>query len=128
MFAAGPRVGVAAVGLFATALIPLAFAWLALVPPAFAWLLGFSVAWATADGLLGIVRAAAPAEFLGREGYGAVTGALAMIATPTRALAPVVVAAMWQAEGSYAAALWLLVAMGALAFAGFTLAVLDRRR
>jgi MFS family permease len=128
MFAAGPRAGVAAVGLFAAALIPLAFAWLALAPPAFAFLLVFAVAWATADGLLGIVRAAAPAEFLGRDGYGAVTGALAMLATPARALAPVVVAAMWQAEGSYAAALWLLVAMGALAFAGFALAALDRRR
>lgn len=127
MFAAGPRAGVAAVGLLAAGLIPFAFAWLALVPAQFLWLLGFAVAWATADGLLGIVRAAAPAEFLGREGYGAITGALAMISTPARALAPVVVAAMWQADASYATALWLLAAMGALAFAGFALAVLDRR-
>ncbi len=128
MFAAGARAGVAAVGLFATALLALAFAWLALAPPAFAWLLVFAVPWATADGLLGIVRAAAPAEFLGREGYGAVTGALAITATPARAAAPLVVAAMWQAQGSYAGAPWLLAAMGALAFAGYALAALDRRR
>ncbi len=128
MFAAGTRAGVAAVGLFAAGLIPFAFLWLALAPSQFGWLLVFAVAWATADGLLGIVRAAAPAELLGREGYGAVTGALAMIATPARAVAPLAVAAMWQADGSYATALWLLAAAGARAFAGFALAVLDGRR
>jgi len=128
LYAAGPRVGIAAVGLFAAGLTPLAFAWLALVPPEVAWLLGFSIAWATSDGLLGIVRAGAPAEFLGRAGYGAVTGALAMLSTPTRAAAPVVVAWMWQASGSYTSAVWLLAAMGALAFAGFAVAALDARK
>jgi predicted MFS family arabinose efflux permease len=127
LFLAGNRVSLAAVGLFSSALLPLSMIWLALVPAEFVWLLGFALAWAVADGLLSIVRAGAPAEFLGREGYGAVTGALAMLATPMRAFAPFIVALIWQASGGYGPAIWLLAAMGVLAFLGFLLAVLDRR-
>ncbi len=127
LFAAGPRVPLSAVGIFCVTLMPLAIAWLALAPPLFWWVLVFSLGWAVADGLFSIVRAGAPAEILGREGYGAVTGALAMASAPLRAFAPVIVALVWQWSGGYDAAIWMLAAAGLLAAVGFVVALLDRR-
>jgi len=127
LFALGPRARIAAVGLFCTVLMPLATLWLVLAPSSFAWLLVFTMGWAVADGLMSIVRAGAPAEILGREGYGAVTGALAMASAPMRAFAPLIVALAWQWGDSYAPALWLLTAVGLLALLGFVMALLDRR-
>lgn len=127
LYLAGPRVKLSALGLFCVALMPVALAWLALAPPLFWVVLPFTLGWAVADGLLSIVRAGAPAEFLGRDGYGAVTGALALVSAPMRAFAPVLVAVMWQWSGGYGAAIWMLAAVGLLAAAGFVVALLDRR-
>ena len=127
LFAAGPRVPLAAVGIFCVTLMPIAIAWLALAPPLFWWVLVFTFGWAVADGLLSIVRAGSPAEILGREGYGAVTGALAMASAPLRAFAPVIVALVWQWSGGYDAAIWMLAAAALLAGLGFAVALLDRR-
>ncbi|MCX8132864.1 MAG: MFS transporter [Roseococcus sp.] len=127
LFAAGPRLPLSAVGVFCVTLMPLAIAWLALAPPLFAWVLVFTLGWAVADGLLSIVRAGAPADILGREGYGAVTGALALASAPMRAFAPVIVALVWQWSGGYGPAIWMLAAAGLLAAFGFGLALLDRR-
>lgn len=127
LFAAGPRVPLSAVGILCVTLMPLAIAWLTLAPPLFWWVLVFSLGWAVADGLFSIVRAGAPAEILGREGYGAVTGALAMASAPLRAFAPVIVALVWQWSGGYDAAIWMLAAAGLLAAVGFVVALLDRR-
>ncbi|WP_051212852.1 MFS transporter [Rubritepida flocculans] len=127
LFVAGPRAPLAAVGVFCVTLMPLAIAWLALAPPLFGWVLVFTLGWAVADGLLSIVRAGAPAEILGREGYGAVTGALALASAPMRAFAPVIVALAWQWSGGYDAAIWMLAAAGLLAALGFGVALLDRR-
>jgi MFS family permease len=127
LFALGNRARLSAIGLLCVTLMPLALAWLALAPPLFWLVLPYTVAWAVADGLLSIVRAGAPAEFLGREGYGAVTGALAFASAPMRAFAPVVVAIAWEAGGGYGPAIWMLAAVGLLAAAGFVVALLDRR-
>lgn len=127
LVALGGRARLSAVGLFCVTLMPAAMVWLALAPPLFWLLLPFTLGWAVADGLLSIVRAGAPAEFLGREGYGAVTGALALASAPMRAFAPVLVALAWQAGGGYGMAIWLLAAVAVLAAAGFVVAVFDRR-
>lgn len=127
LFAAGPRVPLSAVGVFCVVLMPIAIAWLALSPPLFWSVVVFTMGWAVADGLLSIVRAGAPAEILGREGYGAVTGALAMASAPLRAFAPLIVALAWQWSGGYDAAIWMLAAAGLLAAVGFAVALLDRR-
>ncbi|MBY0337063.1 MAG: MFS transporter, partial [Acetobacteraceae bacterium] len=127
LFLLGDRVRLASVGLLSTALMAPAMAWLALAPPSFPWLVLFAMAWATADGLVSIVRAGAPAEILGKEGYGAVTGALAMVSAPPRAFAPVVVALIWQWSGGYGPAIWALAAAGLLALGGLVVALADRR-
>lgn len=127
LYALGGRVRVLSVGVFAAALLPLGLAWLAL-GGADPWLLlGFVLCWAMADGLMTIVRAAAPAELLGREGYGAITGALSAVAVLPRALAPAALALLWQGWGGYGPVPALLAVMGVVALLGFLFALRDQR-
>ena len=114
------------VGMGAMLLLPLALLWLAGAPAAFWWLVPFIFFWAVADGLLTIVRAAGTAEILGREGYGAVTGALSLIAVLPRTLGPITLALIWQADGGYGAVPWVLAGVGLLGAASFSLALRDK--
>ena len=127
LYAMGARVRMVAVGVFACALLPLGLAWLWWAPPVPLWLLGFVLCWAIADGLLTIVRAGAPVELLGKQGYGAITGALTASAVLPRAMAPAVIALIWQSSGSYAPVPPLLVVVGMVAFCAFIWAARDRR-
>ncbi len=126
LYFAGNRVSMRWVGLGAMLLLPLALLWLGGAPAAFIWLLPFVFFWAVADGLLTIVRAAGTAEILGREGYGAVTGALTLIAVLPRTLGPITLALIWQADGGYGAVPWLLAGVGFLGAASFVLALRDK--
>ena len=126
LYIAGSRASTRWVGLGAMLLLPVALAWLGGAPAAFVWLLPFVFCWAVADGLLTIVRAAGTAEILGREGYGAVTGALSLIAVLPRTLGPITVALIWEAQGGYASVPWILAAVGVLGAASFILALRDR--
>jgi hypothetical protein len=126
LFALGKRVNMRGVGRLATLLMPCAMLALALVPAEFAWLLLFVLAWAVADGLMTIVRAAGVAEILGREGYGAITGALAVATVLPRTLAPVAIALIWQGAGGYGPVPWLLAGLGALGVLAFALAAAQR--
>jgi len=122
LFALGRRVTMRGVGLFATALAPVAMLLLALSPPGFAWLVPYALAWAVADGLMTIVRAAGTAEILGREGYGAITGALSAATVLPRTVAPLAVALLWEETGGYGPVPWLLVGLALFGAAAFTAA------
>jgi MFS family permease len=126
LYFAGNRAPMRLVGAFAVPLLPMALLWLALAPPVFVWLLPFVACWAVADGLMTIVRAAGTAEMLGREGYGAITGALALIGVLPRTAAPVVIALVWEASGGYGAVPWMLAGVAAFGAGAFLLAVRDR--
>jgi hypothetical protein len=126
LFLLGKRVTMRGVGRLATLLVPFAMLALAVVPAEFAWLLLFVLAWAVADGLMTIVRAAGVAEILGREGYGAITGALAVATVLPRTLAPVAIALIWQGAGGYGPVPWLLAGLGALGVLAFALAAAQR--
>ena len=126
LFAAGRRVTMRAVGRFATALLPVAMLALAAGPASLPLTMVFVACWAVADGLLTIVRAAGTAEILGREGYGAVTGALSAAAVLPRTGAPLLLALVWEGAGGYGPMPWLLVAVALVAAAGFVLAARQR--
>lgn len=122
LFAAGRRVTMRGVGRFATALLPMAMLALASGPSSLPLTILFVGFWAVADGLMTIVRAAGTAEILGREGYGAVTGALSAVAVLPRTGAPLLLALVWDGAGGYGAVPWILAAVGAAAAAGFAFA------
>ncbi|WP_137126916.1 MFS transporter [Roseomonas sp. HF4] len=122
LFAAGRRVTMRSVGRFATGLLPVAMVALATGPESLALTILFVGCWAVADGLLTIVRAAGTAEILGRQGYGAVTGALSAAAVLPRTAAPLLLALAWEGAGGYGPVPWLLAAVALVAAGGFFLA------
>ncbi|MDN3567085.1 MFS transporter [Paeniroseomonas aquatica] len=122
LYGLGQRVTMRSVGRLGASLVPLAMLALALAPADFAWLVLFILAWAMADGLMTIVRAAGVVEILGRDGYGAITGALSVATVLPRTLAPVAIALIWQGAGGYGPVPWLLAGLGALGAAAFALA------
>ncbi len=115
------------VGLFATALVPIAMVALGVGGSSIALAAVFMLLWSVGDGLMGIVRAAGTAEILGREDYGAVTGALTAASTLPRTSAPLVLALVWEGAGGYGPVPWLLAGAGALSVAGFLVAARRRR-
>lgn len=122
LFAAGRRVTMRSVGRFATGLLPVAMVALAAGPQSLPLTILFVGCWAVADGLLTIVRAAGTAEILGRQGYGAVTGALSAASVLPRTAAPLLLALVWDGAGGYGAVPWLMAAVALVAAGGFFLA------
>lgn len=119
LFAAGGSLPVLAAGTLATWLLPLGLLWLGLAPAQFAALLPFVLFWAVSDGVLAIIRAAGTAEILGREGYGAVSGALQLLAVAPRMAGPVLLALLWDWQDGYAMAPFLLALLGVVAALAF---------
>ncbi|MBV1799113.1 MFS transporter [Siccirubricoccus sp. G192] len=122
LFALGGRVTMRGVGRLATLLLPLAMLVLALAPPEFEWLVLYVLAWAVADGLMTIIRAAGVVEILGRQGYGAITGALGAATVLPRMAAPLLLALIWEGAGGYGPVPWLLAGLGLAGAAAFTVA------
>ncbi len=128
LFAAGRRTSLRVVGVLAAALVPVGMLGLALGGTSLAITAVFVLAWAVADGLMTIIRAAGTAEILGREGYGAVTGALSAISVLPRTAAPLLLALLWDGMGGYGLVPWLLVAVALVGAGGFVMAARAAQR
>ena len=77
--------------------------------------IAFVVPYAAAWGVFSIVRPVLTADFLGRAGFGAISGMVAVPFTLGSAGGPFLAARIWESAGSYAPVLWLgfgLVLMG----------------
>ena len=122
LFAMGRQVTLRQVGRVTTMLTPVAMLLLATVPPVLAWLVVFALVWALADGLMTIIRSAGVMEILGREGYGSLTGALAIATVLPRTVAPVAFALLWEAAGGYGPLPWILIGIGVLSATAFAAA------
>jgi MFS family permease len=89
---------------------------------AWPWAAGiYVVLYGMSGGILTIVRGTVPAELFGREGYGAVAGAMVAPGIMARAAGPYAAAWMWENLGGYRPVQWVLLAAGivaTLAFAG----------
>ena len=119
LFTLGRGVAMRHVGRFAVMLLPIGMALVALAPNSLALTIAFIIAWAVADGLLTILRAAGVAEIMGRDGFGATSGALSAFAVLPRTAAPLALALVWDAAGGYGPVPWLLLAIALFAMASF---------
>ena len=109
-------------GLWIVLLWPLALTLLLLAGHS-TWLLyAFGLVYGLGSGLMTILRGAATGEFLGRRGYGAITGAIMMPAKIAQATAPFVAALAWQLAGGYTAVVFGLAVLSAFGAAAFWLA------
>ncbi len=116
-------------GLVGTVLPATAMAVLLVVEPGSLLMFAFAIAFGAGMGIKTIVQATAAPEFLGREGYGSLQGALLMPVYAAQAAAPFVAAIIWQVGGGYLLLERLLFLSALLSTAAFTLAaVLAPRR
>ncbi len=122
LFLLGRRVTMRGVGRLATGLLPVAMLALAAGPSSLPLTILFVGSYAVADGLLTIVRSAGAAEILGREGFGAINGALSAAAMLPRTFAPFALALVWEGAGGYGPVPWILVGVGLMAAGSFLVA------
>ncbi len=105
------RVGIVAFGMFAVAILVLAFA-----GQNFWWAVVFAILFGASNGVMTIVRGTAPAELFGQQQLGSLLGRLARPAFVAKAIAPVMFAAL-VAHGVSAS--WAEVGLAGVAILGF---------
>lgn len=126
-FLFGRRWTAAQVGLAMTALMPASMLVLWFAGANGLLILLYVVGYGMANGVITIVRGAIPVELYGREGYGAISGALAAPSVVARALGPWVAALIWTASGGYSAVILGLFGIGLIGFFAFLGAVKSPR-
>lgn len=107
-------------GLAATSLPVVALIILGAAEPGSLLVCAFAIAFGAGMGIKTIVQATAAPEFLGREGYGALQGAIAAPVYAAQAASPFAAAMIWQFGGGYdllERALLLCAVISAAAFA-----------
>jgi predicted MFS family arabinose efflux permease len=121
LLALGRRLGTALAGQIVFVAFPLSLLPLIWHGPLWS-LVAFALLYGAANGIMTIVRGAIVPELLGREGYGAISGAISMPSMIAKAGAPLGAALLWQWAG-YDAVLWTVLAGGVVAALGFRFAV-----
>ncbi|MCP1337537.1 MFS transporter [Futiania mangrovi] len=109
----GPRATVRSIGCVAVVVFAGAMIALAVLEPGLVSAAAIAALYGAANGVFTIVRGLAVPEMLTRDAYGAINGALLAPSLVAKAAAPLAVAYLWQASGTYGAVLAALVA-GAL--------------
>lgn len=114
--------GYIVMALFVLAMLLLAFF------PAVVWLLfAMAAIYGAANGMMTILRGTSVPELLGREGFGAISGALTLPASIAAAIAPSLAAWIWHATGGYAVVTFTMLAAMLISAAGFVFAVKSRK-
>ncbi|MFN3399223.1 MAG: MFS transporter, partial [Ferrovibrio sp.] len=80
-----------------------------------------------ANGMMTILRGTSVPELLGREGFGAISGALTLPASIAAATAPSLAALIWDVTGGYAAVIQAMLLAMLTSAAGFVFAVKARK-
>ncbi len=119
----GRRIETVTTGYAVMSLFLLAMLLLAIFPSAVPVLFAMAAIYGAANGMMTILRGTSVPELLGREGFGAISGALTLPASIAAAIAPSLAALIWQATGGYAAVIWTMLAAMLVSAAGFVFAV-----
>ncbi|QJP15712.1 MFS transporter [Starkeya sp. ORNL1] len=123
-----PRASVRIIGSAIMLVFPVALLMLAELPPSFTLIAIVAALYGSANGIMTIVRGLSVPEMLTRQAYGSVNGALSAPSSVSRAIAPLGMAALWSATGSYDAVLLTLIAGTlVLAVSFWSAAILSRR-
>jgi predicted MFS family arabinose efflux permease len=93
----------------------------------FSSFVAYAVTFGMSAGVLMIVRQTSVAEIFGTRGYGAISGALAMVSIVPRTSGSLTVAVMHDWFGSYDPVVWILFGLTVVGTAAFYLAAASRR-
>lgn len=115
------------IGALAMWLLPVSLGLLAVVVPQLGVMALFALLYGMGNGVMTIVRGAAPAELYGREHYGAINGAMATPVLLAKAAGPIVASLVLAATASSLELLLLLAGIGAASSVIFSIAVRGRR-
>jgi MFS family permease len=110
------------VGAAAMAFIGVSILILLVAPWHRAWLIVFAALFGLGNGILTILRGTSVAEFFGTARYAEINGALSASAVITKALAPLMLGAIWSSSGSPFAVIVTISALTFLSGAGLGLA------
>ena len=119
------RMSIRSIGKVVVLTFPIALGILLLLPPNFASLALFVALYGAANGIFTIVRGVAVPDMLTRESYGAINSALAIPGTIAKAVAPLLVALLWAASGSYDVVLLVVLASSIAVIGGFWFATVQ---
>lgn len=101
--ASGRRIGsITAIG------FPVAMGIFAWAPADFSFVAAAALVYGAANGIMTIVRGIIIPELINKEAYGVINGALVVLMTVSRALAPLAAAALWSATGNYASTMMMV--------------------
>ncbi|GGE83594.1 MFS transporter [Niveispirillum cyanobacteriorum] len=120
------RAPIRQVGVGTILALPVALALLLLPGGGVPALVLFAILYGAANGIMTIIRGAAVPEMLTPRAYGAVNGLMSLPGSVCKALAPLLVALIWDRSGSYQPVLWLGIAACVPILAGFLLAAFTR--
>ena len=109
------------------AVFPLSLLLLVAFPFSTVALVIFVLLYGGVNGMMTIIRGTAIPDMLGREGYGAINGALTLPTNVIRAAAPFGAALVWGVTEDYSLVLWLMIGGGAVATAAFWYAAQNTR-
>lgn len=113
------RISTRLTGKVVVLLFPLALGLLLLMPSTFVSLAIFVALFGAANGIFTIIRGIAVPDMLTRDSYGAINSILAIPGTIARAVAPLLVALLWDGFGSYDMVLWVVLASSVVVVGGF---------
>ena len=124
----GRHATTALLGAITSAIVPVGLLVLLLAPPTLPWLCAFAACFGIGHGVTTILRGIAPVEWLGREYFSRTLGALAFPMQSAMAIAPLYMAAVWEASGSHRVVWGVVLAGSLVGTAGYLLAVLAWKR
>lgn len=123
----GRRIETVATGYIVMSLFVLGMLLLVFFPDVVPLLFAMAAIYGAANGMMTILRGTSVPELLGRDGFGAISGALTLPASIAAAIAPSLAALIWQVTGGYAAVIFTMLLAMMISAAGFVFAVKARK-
>ena len=109
------RMSMGTIGIFTATVFPIVFAAVFFLPSSFVALIPVAIAYGAAKGIMTIVKGMAVPEFLTKNAYGAINGAMNLPITSLRAFAPTIAALSWSVTQDYNLLLISLIGVSLLA-------------
>ena len=122
------RMSIRVIGKVVVLAFPIALGILLLLPPIFPSLAIFVALYGAANGIFTIIRGVAVPDMLTPDSYGAINSVLAIPGTIAKAVAPLLVALIWVATGSYDVVLLVVLASSTAVVGGFWFAAIQTKK
>lgn len=122
-FSVGRKVRPSAMGIVITTAFPVSVVILLCAGGSTAGLIVFALVYGGANGMMTILRGTIIQDVIGTEGYGAISGLLALPSNIAKGIAPISAAAIWSVQHDYQLVEWFVLSVSLLAAVAFVVAM-----